>query len=59
MTITVKQVCTWNYDPDDYWETECGHTHVFIDGGPDENEYRFCPYCGKTLIHNPLEQEDA
>lgn len=34
----------------DYWETNCDHLFQFNDGGPAENEFKFCCYCG-----NPLE----
>jgi len=59
MDIQIKQVCHWTFEPEGYYETECGSANVFNEGGPDENEYRFCPFCGKTLIHNPLEMADA
>lgn len=42
--------CEWEYDGlEDYWSTACGHKHVFIDGGPWSNTYKFCPYCGKEI----------
>ena len=55
MAIEINQLCRWTEDPDGFWETDCGNAHAFNDGGPDENQFRFCPYCGKTLVHNPLE----
>lgn len=41
-------VCAWKRD-DDYWETSCGDAFQFADGGPGENNMRFCPYCGRAL----------
>lgn len=44
--------CDWLHETDhscDYWETGCGEAHQFIDGGPQENKYRYCPYCGRAL----------
>jgi predicted nucleic acid-binding Zn-ribbon protein len=48
-----KSVCVWNYYSsweEDYWETSCGKTYVIIDGLPSENNYKFCPECGRKLI---------
>ena len=45
--------CTWtqNDDEDDsYWAAACcDHLFVFNDGGPVENGFRCCPYCGLEL----------
>jgi len=45
--------CTWieNDDEDDsYWAAACcDHLFVFNDGGPVENDFRYCPYCGLEL----------
>lgn len=43
--------CTWTHEnhEGDYWETDCGETFAFIDGGPRENKMQFCPYCGRAL----------
>jgi len=48
--------CTWtqNDDEDDsYWAAACcDHLFVFNDGGPVENGFRYCPYCGRELSEN-------
>jgi len=41
--------CTWIEDEDGNWETACDHLHLFYAGGPVENKYRFCPYCGQKI----------
>ena len=42
--------CEWKYnDAEYYWESSCDHLHIFMSDGPKENEYRFCPYCGKKI----------
>lgn len=46
--------CKWKhiqelYEIQDYWETDCGQAHQFMDGGPKDNIYIFCPYCGKEI----------
>ena len=43
-------VCEWKYnDSEYYFESSCDHLHIFMSDGPKENEYRFCPYCGKKI----------
>ena len=43
-------VCEWKYnDSEYYFESSCEHLHIFMSDGPKENEYRFCPYCGKRI----------
>ena len=33
----------------DVYFTECGQAHIFVDGKPEENNYEYCPYCGKKI----------
>ena len=43
-------VCEWKYnDSEYYFESSCEHLHIFMSDGPEENEYKFCPYCGKKI----------
>ena len=45
--------CNWQYYTDDgepYYETDCYNVHLFSEGTPKENGYKFCPYCGKRII---------
>ena len=43
-------VCEWKYnDSEYYFESSCDHLHIFMSDGPKENEYGFCPYCGKKI----------
>ncbi len=41
--------CCWWQDEDGVWDTACDNRHEFIEDGPKENHYHFCPYCGKPL----------
>lgn len=43
-------VCTWSENGDGAWDTGCGQCFVLNDGGPADNDMRFCCYCGKTLV---------
>ncbi len=47
---TYKQnECRWHSDGADCWETECDHNFYFTEGGPLENGFKFCPYCGHKI----------
>lgn len=43
--------CTWSLDEDDSgtWATSCGNLFSFTDGGPKENDFKHCCYCGGKL----------
>ena len=45
--------CKWKQDGlkinHDYWETDCNNLHQFNNGGPTQNHFEFCPYCGKSI----------
>lgn len=42
--------CEWTHNEDDgFWDTECGQSWRFDDGGPKENHMNFCHSCGKPL----------
>ncbi len=53
-------VCDWQEEDDlceGFWQTDCGHAFTFTDGGtPAENEFAFCPYCGKVMNGKEIEQ---
>ena len=49
-------ICTWKYDDsNDYWETSCGNTFVLLDGTPNDNNMKFCCYCGGQIVTNVLQ----
>jgi len=42
--------CKWTYDENYYYYgTECGNVFQFDCGGIEENEFKYCPYCGKYI----------
>lgn len=49
----MPDTCTWKLDETawhTYWEPSCGdHPFEFNEGGPVENGFRYCPYCGKPI----------
>lgn len=52
-----QKACQWRQTNDPYmpdtWEADCGAMWTFTDGGPKDNQMRFCPQCG-----HPLQQID-
>lgn len=51
--------CVWTLVEtidDAEWSSTCGHEWQFLDGGPKENEVKFCPFCGGEVeIEEPKE----
>jgi hypothetical protein len=58
--LAAARVCKWREDDPDFgtWRTGCGHLWSFNAGGPEENDAKFCQYCGGALTA-ALTQEDA
>jgi hypothetical protein len=50
--------CGWYEDSDHFWGTSCGSAFEFNEGGPDENGFTFCPYCGLAIQQFVREDED-
>ena len=44
-----KTPCRWEQDMDGNWETGCGNLFSYIEGGPKENDTKFCQYCGHLV----------
>ena len=46
----LKLACSWTPPPtgEEYntWHGSCGADWCFEDGGPDDNQMKFCPECG-------------
>ena len=47
------EMCEWTVDSDEYngdsWDGSCGGKWCFTEGDPAENNYRFCPQCGRPV----------
>ena len=46
--------CVWKSEDlegaiDEDWFTGCGEQFSFLDNGPVENDFKFCPYCGRDI----------
>lgn len=44
-------VCEWRLCDEEanVYDTSCRNPHILIEGTPEQNNYRFCPYCGKKI----------
>lgn len=53
-TDELSRECEWIKDIDgsDIYDTECGNSWVFTDGGIADNLVVYCPYCGGTVKEN-------
>ena len=46
--------CFWTYDDiDECYNTGCGNAYCLVDGTLEENEHRYCPYCGHPIHEAP------
>ena len=46
----MKRVCHWNEDGDgSFYATDCGRAFSLNDGTPEQNDIKFCCYCGLPL----------
>ena len=45
--------CFWeeieDYPGNHYYVTSCGQGHPFVNGNINDNQYIYCPYCGKLI----------
>jgi rRNA maturation endonuclease Nob1 len=45
-----KNVCIWKEDEEyGMYETGCGNAFQTIEGDIEENNFKFCPYCGGSI----------
>jgi len=44
----MEEKCEWK-ETDEGSESGCGELFIFNDGGPFDNGFVFCPYCGKKI----------
>lgn len=52
----LRKTCEWKFSDDDLdWQTQCGHGTHLRDGGPLENGFKFCAFCGGTLVEPQAE----
>ena len=58
-----SHTCVWTEDDEGIWSSTCNQEAEFLSGGPQENGYRYCPYCGMALEQKlwaePTVEEDT
>lgn len=44
-------MCEWRLCDEEanVYDTSCRNPHILIEGTPQENNYEYCPYCGKKI----------
>ena len=49
--VIFDDVCEWRLCDEEanVYDTSCRNPHILIDGAPEENNYKYCPYCGKKI----------
>jgi hypothetical protein len=58
MSEKESMACTWAENEDGYYDTECDNTFILTEGTPDQNNMRFCTYCGRPLVERGYAQEE-
>lgn len=46
-----KDYCHWRQDEYAY-HTECGRLWAFTEGGIQDNDAKYCPYCGGEIVED-------
>ena len=46
-----SECCEWRLcdEEENVYDTSCRNPHILIEGTPKENNYEYCPYCGKRI----------
>jgi hypothetical protein len=49
----MKETCKWKLDDNEngasVYYTSCDNAHIFSEGTLGDNNYNFCPFCGKKI----------
>ena len=49
--------CEWRLCDEEanVYDTTCRNPHILIEGSPTDNNYEYCPYCGKKIKVAPYQ----
>ena len=49
--VVTDDVCKWRLCDEEanVYDTSCRNPHILIEGTSKENNYEYCPYCGKKI----------
>lgn len=57
--IDKRKPCWWRVDDNGIWQTGCDNAFEMGNlDGPKENDFGYCPYCGRYLHEWPRQQLD-
>ena len=46
----MPDICVWLYDASHYkYDTDCESSFQFSSDGVEENEFKYCPFCGRVI----------
>lgn len=45
-----RKICIWKYDEDGFYQTDCRNTFCFNEGSIIDNQFNFCPWCGRKIV---------
>ena len=51
--------CEWRLCDEEanVYDTTCRNPHILIEGSPTDNNYEYCPYCGKKIKIAPYQSK--
>ena len=51
--------CEWRLCDEEanVYDTTCRNPHILIEGSPTDNNYEYCPYCGKKIKIAPYQMK--
>lgn len=52
------ETCQWTEDENGIHETECGHAFEFTHDGVKANGFKYCCFCGRSIIVKPSNAAD-
>ena len=52
VTVKVEKVCEWKLEDAEanLYITKCDQREIGFEGTPKDNDYKFCPYCGRKIV---------
>ena len=54
----ITNECAWR-EEEGVWSTDCNHAFEIFDGTPEENDMKFCCYCGKKIVQFPEDEQEC
>jgi len=55
----LRKQCDWIEDVDGVWQTACDNLFEINEGTPEQNNMKFCCYCGKPIDQFTVDPTDT